>query len=75
MNINYEFTITFQLKTEAENVESASLKMRKHIDEIYWMTGSDEFTIDLKSIKNTSYETIYTPGIEFYPDGVKYPAT
>jgi hypothetical protein len=70
MQNKFEFNITFKLQVEAMNVADASLQMRKHVDEIHWMTGSDEFDIDLRTITNEENELLYTNGIEFYPDGM-----
>jgi hypothetical protein len=70
MQNKFEFNITFKLQVEAMNVADASLQMRKHVDEIHWMTGSDEFDIDLRTITNEKNELLYTNGIEFYPDGM-----
>lgn len=70
MKNNFEFVITYKLKVEATNVAEASLQMRKHVDEIHWMSGSDEFDIDLRTITNADDELLYTSGIEFYPVGM-----
>ena len=69
MNNNFEFSITFKLEVEAMNVAEASLQMRKQVDEIHWMTGSDDFDIDLISIKSLDDSLIFVGGLEFYPEG------
>lgn len=69
MKNKFEFSITFKLEVEATNVADASLQMRKNVDEIHWMTGSDDFDIDLISIKSLEESLIYVSGLEFYPEG------
>jgi hypothetical protein len=69
MKNKYEFSITFKLEVEAMNVAEASLQMRKHVDEIHWMTESDDFKIDLTSVKSEDDGLIYVGGLEFYPEG------
>ncbi len=69
MKNKYDFSITFKLEVEAMNVAEASDQMRKHVDEIHWITGSDDFKIDLTSIKSEDDGLIYAGGLEFYPEG------
>ena len=70
MQNKFEFSITFKLEVEAMNAEDASLQMRKNVDEIHWMTGSDDFQIDLTCIKSKDDNLIYVSGLEFYPQGI-----
>ena len=70
MQNTFEFNVTFKLKVDAENVSKASLEMRRQVDYIHGLTGSDEFDIDLLTITNGHNELLYTKGIEFYPDGM-----